>query len=136
MKHFAVGLAALAVGIGDVSQVSANVIVFTDQASFFGATSVVSTENFDEFPPNTIVGFDTVTIDGVVYLAPGNSWVAGIHLGLPGFVSPPNDFGINLITPNRLSFGPGFSSEELGFFLLGGGGDPSQPQTMGTLQIM
>ena len=102
-----------------------NVIVFTQEPEFLRAAPIVSTETFDEFPTPTVLGTGTVIVDGVTYTSdqPAARWIAGIliHQVPPRFVSPPNDFGTDLIGSDTLTFGAAATTNAIGFFLLTAG---------------
>jgi hypothetical protein len=105
--------------------VRGEVMVFTEELQFFQATSIASTETFDEYPFDSVLGVGAVTIDGVTYASdqPMARWIAGIqiHQVPPRFVSPPNDLGTDLIGTDTLSFGAGATTNAIGFFLLTAG---------------
>jgi hypothetical protein len=95
---------------------------YTDEASFFATGLVQSTETFDEFPHFTVLPNSAEQIDKITYTAgdPSSVWIAGIHMGIPGYVSAPNDFGTNNIDENTLSFGADFV-HAIGFYFSTGG---------------
>jgi hypothetical protein len=102
-----------------------DVKVFDAESNFLQTGLVVSTETFDEFPVDTVVGTGTTVLDGVTYTSsePTASWIAGIHIHQvpPQYISPPNDFGTTLIGNDTLTFGPGGSSDAIGFYILTAG---------------
>jgi hypothetical protein len=102
-----------------------DVQVFDTESNFLQTGLVVSTETFDEFPVDTVLGTGTTVLDGVTYMSsePTARWIAGIHIHQvpPRYVSPPNDFGTSLIGNDKLTFGPGGSSNAIGFYILTAG---------------
>ena len=101
------------------------VVVFDTESDFLQTGVVVSTETFDEFPVGTVVGAGTTVLDGVTYTSdqPDATWIAGIHIHTvpPQYISPPNDFGTDLIGADTLTFGLGESSDAVGFYVLTAG---------------
>ena len=118
-------LALLFICLGPVRTALGGVIVFNDEPAFFQATNIVSTETFDEFLTPTTLGTGAVVTDGITYTSgePASRWIAGIqvHQVFPRFVSPPNDFGTDLIGSNVLTFGEGRATDAIGFFILTAG---------------
>ena len=111
--------------LATISIAYAEITVFSDEATFLAATAIASTETFDEFPSNTNFGSGTVIIDGITYTA-GNNALWQTDSGGTAPVSPPNKFGINAIETNTLTFGPGFVTNAIGFYVLyAGTTDPS-----------
>jgi hypothetical protein len=125
MKRSIAVLATVAALLGNPAMSGATVIDYTESA-FLASNPIVSTETFDEYPKGHLFMTPVVTIDSVTYEAlpdpdDGESvWRAGIHFGVPGYVSSPNDFGSNWITDNILSFGTGRYVHGIGFWLLSG----------------
>jgi len=100
---------------------------YDNESTFLALNAIVSTETFDEYPFGSFFFSPVVTIDSVTFEAlpdPQSGeepyWRAGIHFGVPGYVSSPNDFGSNLITDNILSFGTDQCLHGIGFWLLSG----------------
>jgi hypothetical protein len=102
-----------------------SLVAFDTENSFLQTGLVVSTETFDELPPNTVVGTGTAILDGITYTSdqPLAQWIAGIHIHQvpPQFISPPNDFGATLIGTTRLTFENGGSTNAIGFYIITGG---------------
>lgn len=126
MKRFVIGLGAVAVFLGSPAMPGASVTVYDDESTFLALNPIESTETFDGYPYNHSFMTPVVTIDSVTYEAlpdPFNgesSWIAGIHFGVPGYVSSPNDFGSNWITDNIMTFGTDQYVDGIGFWLLSG----------------
>jgi hypothetical protein len=99
-----------------------SLIAFETESSFLQTGLVVSTETFDELPPNTVVGTGTAFLDGITYTSnqPLAQWIAGIHTHQvpPQFISPPNDFGVTLIGTSTLTFENGGSTDAIGFYII------------------
>jgi len=102
-----------------------SLIAFETESTFLQTGLVVSTETFDELPPDTVVGTGTAVLDGITYASdqPLAEWIAGIHIHQvpPQFISPPNDFGASLIGDTTLTFGNGGSTNAIGFYIFTAG---------------
>jgi len=124
-KTLVVALATFLFGSATTSW--ADIIVFHNQLDFFGAASVVSTENFDQFPPGISFGAGSATVDYITYTAenPSAEWVT-VSLyantsSLPNHFQTRNEPGMF----ETLNFGSGeFSTDAVGFFLVGLAGSP------------
>jgi hypothetical protein len=102
-----------------------SLIAFETESGFLQTGLVVSTETFDELPPNTVEGTATAVLDGITYTSdqPLAQWIAGIHIHQvpPQFISPPNDFGASLIGTSTLTFEGGGSTGAIGFYIITAG---------------
>jgi len=91
--------------------------VFTDAKSFFQTGKVVSTETFDEFPIDTIIGVGSVTLDEITYTSAKSSTPWGALSILPP-VSPPNALTQTDVQPATLTFAGGGQTDAIGFYLI------------------
>jgi hypothetical protein len=102
-----------------------SLVAFETESSFLQTGLVVSTETFDELPPDTVAGTGTAVLDGITYTSdqPLADWTAGIHIHQvpPQFISPPNDFGATLIGDTTLTFENGGSTDAIGFYIISAG---------------
>jgi hypothetical protein len=72
MRSVLIGLVAAAVSWG--SATSAAVVLFTDKSAFDAAVTTTVTSDFEGIAPaDSLVGGDTLTVDGVVYDGVGNT---------------------------------------------------------------
>jgi hypothetical protein len=94
--------------------------MFTDQQSFFQTGQVVSTETFDEFPSDTIIGVGSMTLDGITYTSanPLAQWKVTDTFVTPS--SPNSLTQSNVIAPATLTFAGRGQTDAVGFFLLPG----------------
>jgi hypothetical protein len=123
MKRATLVLAVLVLllfGVGQAPAARADFMVFTDQTAFLGAAPIVSTETFDEFPSNTVLGVGSATVDGVTYTSqdPTAQWSATNLFLTP---SPPNSLLSSELAPETLTFGSGNATAAIGFFLIPAG---------------
>jgi probable HAF family extracellular repeat protein len=130
------------------SAASAGLIVFDNEADFLAAADVVSTETFDEFPTNTLLGRPSATVDGVTYTAinpppddiPSPPWGWGWFAGPKLYFSERRDvtkltFGEEMVT-NAIGFsvdgqGISFPTPEYTFTVLLGNGEQSVEHASG-----
>jgi hypothetical protein len=112
---------ALLLGFGAAGlapRASAEFLVYTSEADFLATGRIQHTQTFDQFPIGTVLGVGQFTLDGITYTAanPAN------RLGASnlGSISPPNMLiGFDAIDVRTLTFGPGLTTDAVGFFLLG-----------------
>jgi hypothetical protein len=102
-----------------------SVVVFDNESSFLMTGLVVSTETFDQLQPNAVMGTGNAVLDGITYTSDqaAAQWIAGIHIHQvpPQYISPPNDFGANLIGTNTLTFENAGSTNAIGFYIITAG---------------
>jgi len=103
------------------------IILSTDSNAFYSSLppgTVLSTETFDEFSPDTDLGIGSIVLNGIAYTSanPSAVWFAS-----DSFVptSAPNALvQRNVIAPAILTFPDQGSTNAIGFFLIGIGGVP------------
>src|SRR5262245_8671942 len=118
VRYFTV-LASFLYGAGSPSTAFCEILVFRDQSAFFQAATIVSTENFDQYPTRQILGIGTATVDGVTYTSsdPLALWqIQSVFLSS----SPPNYLvGGNIDQPAAvLTLGEDGFTNAIGFFLI------------------
>jgi hypothetical protein len=100
---------------------TAGISVFTDQQSFFQAAAIVSTETFNEFPRNTVLGVGSFTLDGITYTSASPIGVFAVTSDFANTPSPPNALiQRNTITAITLTFAGGGRSDAIGLSFLPG----------------
>jgi hypothetical protein len=100
---------------------TAGISVFTDQQSFFQAANIVSTETFNEFPRNTVLGVGSFALDGITYTSASPIGVFAVSGDFANTPSPPNALiQQNTITAITLTFAGGGRSNAIGFSFLPG----------------
>jgi hypothetical protein len=67
MRTFLGALAMLFGGVGVMPNASAGFLVYKDETAFLNTGRVVSTETFDEFGVDQVLGGPGVVVDGVTY---------------------------------------------------------------------
>ena len=110
----------------------ADLLTYSSEASLQATGTIVHTETFDEFAKGTFFNSPVATIDGVNYTSSRSSgipltnpyWTVGIDLGVPGYVTAPNDFGPNDLSNRSLDFGSGNYVLSMGFYMLAGASSP------------
>jgi hypothetical protein len=101
-----------------------SIVAFDTPQTFFGAVQIVTTETFDEFAPDTLLGIGEFHLNGITYTSvdPAARWITNDSFVTP---SAPNALvQQNTNAPATLAVESGIATTGIGFFLVGLGGIP------------